>query len=714
MYDESGSPPIEFEWERRSRGVRRDDKEGARDDDGARSGGGGGPGEMDLGEVDLGEDLSIEISHKDGHGLKYSRTINPRRVRTITRLFHRTISDGGGDSDDSVDTTKFTDLAKVGDETGVGSDYSESGDGEEAGGDIGGLEISGESVSGDNSDSTQKLENIAGSFNPDITLDSKDSDSFESIDSAFTDIDSSVLDSLESSFEFKARKKPFALNSKTASVPFISGNKLPKAEAEAANTGVNPAPKSSTLVFAKVDPVVAAPASTLTSLMHSRAKSANPLACFSFVADNPRVKVDVFVPPRTRPTLIGLEINNTVSVFDCIGFILLQLSKKDQKQHQQETPELFEPNHWRLELVDEDGENYGSFGVLDRTRLFSSYNNPREIAVCHISDVNEITHNEIQTPLAPEFRQAPKSDGPGDLGDTEPKLFVQLTIVLPNHKEIVSDYDPNVSVRQILTDICIDHDLPGKYRMELEKTTDNDILTLKHSEFDVTYKTVVDNEYVKDLASTRLIITRSSDTESDSGHETPGPKPEPRKGIYQNLRNHQQLRKASDSTIDAYLVPVMNPTNNARYFTWKVWRKKTTIINKLEKSLIIDGDYIRLQPPEDRAYTKNPDDNPFLHSSSHHHRHLHHYNYANYYNSSMMKTSSFHITQIVKLKQYKNTKNPNHFKIVVKKQGKDNTTIKKKYDLEAVDAVECQDIVDKIKWVMATYTLSRTFGGAPA
>lgn len=68
----------------------------------------------------------------------------------------------------------------------------------------------------------------------------------------------------------------------------------------------------------------------------------------------------------------------------------------------------------------------------------------------------------------------------------------------------------------------------------------------------------------------------------------------------------------------------------------------------------------------------------------------------------MLKTSSFHITQIVKLKQYKGSKNPNHFKIVIEKVEKDST-IKKKYDLEAVNEQECEDIINKIRWVINIY-----------
>ena len=74
-----------------------------------------------------------------------------------------------------------------------------------------------------------------------------------------------------------------------------------------------------------------------------------------------------------------------------------------------------------------------------------------------------------------------------------------------------------------------------------------------------------------------------------------------------------------------------------------------------------------------------------------------------------MKTSSFHITQIVKIKHYKESKNPNHFKIVIEKAnetGGKETTIKKKYDLEAQSVAECEEIIEKITWALQVYNLS--------
>ena len=148
----------------------------------------------------------------------------------------------------------------------------------------------------------------------------------------------------------------------------------------------------------------------MSSLIHSKYKSnnTNPLNYYSFVdASSSSVKqtlVDIFVPPNTKATLIKLAMVENVAISDCIGFVLLNLCKLPELNSIKDLNYL-NPNHWRLELVDEDGENYGSFGVLDRTRLLSSYNNPKELAICRITDYNEIKKNDLQSPLPVEVKK---------------------------------------------------------------------------------------------------------------------------------------------------------------------------------------------------------------------------------------------------------------------------------------------------------------------
>lgn len=635
--------------------------------------------------------------------------------------------------------------------------------------------------------------------------DDDDMDDGSSTESAFTDIEtgsmmnsSLLLDSFDTT-EFSYHKKSNALSSKMRkkksrlnSFEHLNSskttNKMSKLSLNDTLTSSQPE-ITPIMKFEKVkpQPVTKDPQlSNLSSMIQSRSKSANsnPLNYYSFANDDSisgrtnKVELDVFVPPKTTPSLTNLSVNNNIAIVDCIGYILLHLSEHQEFKNLQDF-NFLDPNHWRLELVDEDGENYGSFGILDRTRLLSSYNNPKELAICKVEDSKEVVKNEKQTPLPVELRQSLTAfrrkklvDGFGSIntgGLDNSREIITLTVINTDGRKFTMDVDSHASIQEALYDFCAPRNLnPDNYKFRLigrdedkdtlSENSNNDVYTLRGSPtiyMNESKRLLTSNELIKELSTTvvqlvpakigpvkSLLNNNSIDIspvdnnispsakldiitppKNYSGLSNPGPNSSRQDSIQgmnksatdnktSGTNNITKFRKASaqdsNKIFDKMMIDMNSqiPNNSkTKYFTWKVWRKKTTILNKIEKSLIIDGDYIRLQPPEDRAYTKDPNDNPFLASQgghSHHH-HLHHYNYSNYYNGSMMKTSSFHITQVVKLKQYKNSKNPNHFKIVIEKPGKDSTAIKKKYDLEAVSEAECEAIIDKIKWVSKLY-----------
>ena len=125
------------------------------------------------------------------------------------------------------------------------------------------------------------------------------------------------------------------------------------------------------------------------------------------------------------------------------------------------------------------------------------------------------------------------------------------------------------------------------------------------------------------------------------------------------------------------------------------------MLNKIEKLLIVDGDYIHLAPLEEHQ------DHMFL--PGHDHHHLSHYNYSKFYKQMLEKTLSFHVAHLLKVKQ--NAKLPSHLKIVVKKVSKDETKdIKKKYFLEAESELQCKDIIDKLHYAQQMYSLSQMNG----
>ena len=75
----------------------------------------------------------------------------------------------------------------------------------------------------------------------------------------------------------------------------------------------------------------------------------------------------------------------------------------------------------------------------------------------------------------------------------------------------------------------------------------------------------------------------------------------------------------------------------------------------------------------------------------------------------MMKTSSFHVSQIIKVKHFRKGKNPLQFKITIEKDtelGAKDSVTQKKYGLEAETEAQLKDILEKVEWARKTYERS--------
>lgn len=530
--------------------------------------------------------------------------------------------------------------------------------------------------------------------------------------------------------------------------------------------------------------------SNLSRMILSKFRSTfvNPLNYFGFVgSDAPmpnshKVFIDFFTPPKDKPTLEKLPIWNSTPVHECIGYVLLQLSNMSEYKDNLDK-EFINPNNWRIELIDEDGELYdGNFGVLDRTRQLSSYNSPNCLALCRVTKPGEIKNNERQTPLPPDFKQNldtfDKHPGSGHTSepmtpqfDTQPDqmgvdtIEVKVDNIPDSHTNIVSFFiSSHMTVGQLLDLICLQYQIdPLRYRLAQadfpDKQTNmlgDDIQLSKNSwqqplDNAVLLSTLPTNKFkfvpnlsqtIRPLTDVRMDsfrdnnITPSSATYIPHGITPPTSQLEGKAEDVSASMTDEKDRMAPDfvhdhepkkaSKADPDMSAIANRVNkltfgdilnqnrpslpvslNTIYFKWTVYRKKPPIINRIEKALIIDGDYIHLAPTDDVNWRNNPADNPLSTSNNlSHHHYLHHYNYSKFYKETMMKTSSFHITQIVKLKQYTQSKNPNHFKIVIQKPASEtnkDSAVKKKYDLEAENATQCQEIVEKIRWTLQVY-----------
>lgn len=548
--------------------------------------------------------------------------------------------------------------------------------------------------------------------------------------------------------------------------------------------------------------------SNLSSLIKSRYKlsHSNPLSYYIFanledeLPGVRRVKLDIFLPPNSTPTLQGLSINSNVAIVDCIGYALLSLTTQIEEYKNITDIAFYDPNNWRLELVDEDGDNYGEFGILDRTRLLSSYNCPQQLALCKVEKPEEVIRNEKVAPLPSEFKQSltefqmrSKSAVVSGLsGDQELHESVDILITLKGIPHDFTQQDTyrmtvpgNLTIGQLMQQFCLlsgmdpmrwkfressetlHHDfseiadnkmnpfLRGSISKPTSKSYFSPVLSDSQSVSTLTnfnLGIVPNSAYSMILSASAQGTNNSNDVALNSmitppangltslitpttldekllnmtldGNRNSGVvtnarmKPTPQR--MSSMSSAKSRTKFELEKANKYLHDIMTgkstmempPNINTVYFKWKVWRKKPTILNKIEKSLIIDGDYVHLAPTDDITFrdTNNPFSNPSGgHSNNHHHHHhLYYYNYNNYYKELMLKTSSFHITQISKVKQYKNDRHSTHFKIVVSKpiEGGKETLVKKKYELEASSSKECQEIIDKLKWVMQVYKLS--------
>lgn len=533
--------------------------------------------------------------------------------------------------------------------------------------------------------------------------------------------------------------------------------------------------------------------SLLSSMINCRQGviNENPLSYFYFVSPNSenggaegdakQTNIDVFVPPKMVCVLKEVPVVASSSVFDSIGYFLSQVILTEEFKKMKNDESFINPNNWRMELIDSDGDLYDStFGVLDRTRLLASYNCPRYLAICQVTNPIEIEKNNKQTPLPLEFKQhleayrqrAADVNLPGvhdpNLGKL-PDNSVQIQVAaVPNQKqEYIKIFVPasmqvgglyelicgqyqvnsaeyklvgidNTQIRRdvFMSDLIIDLKANDGQEISLESTSKIEDLGM------FTFKLVPASKQIVKLmlnvgseidTQIKAGITPESSSLGQSGITPPVPEtlkistniskstePSTKMSSYSTKQNKRRSSKIAELLFDNHNFddqfksksPDIPTSVNTVYYKWKVFRKKPPLLNRIEKSLIIDGDYIHIVPPDDLNLKKTSSEVLYGGSHSenkHHHHYLHHYNYSKYYNDTMMKTSSFHVSQIIKLKHFKKGKNPLQFKIVVEKeseQGGKDVVIQKKYDLEAESEDQMKDMMKKIEWAWKSYERS--------
>ncbi|KAI5967547.1 AVO1 [Candida margitis] len=534
------------------------------------------------------------------------------------------------------------------------------------------------------------------------------------------------------------------------------------------------------LSFPKVEPKVTDTnqASNLSSMIHTKFKSTtvNPLNYYLFVdgsvsANSQRAaQLNVFLPPKRSPVLTNLNIDRSVSVADCIGYILLNLLKL-QEVSELNDPSFLNPNFWRLELVDEDGENYGSFGILDRNRTFASYNNPKDLALCRVKDVVEIDRNETLSPLPIEFKQnlsafEQKKKSIDQSEDDIPKVDLLVSVFEYDNSGIPQKVPfkapRSYTMGQVLKEFCVQRGLiTTEYRfkvveaggtrsryvkdVELCRNLHSSILELvpSDSKFNLILDREEKNSQIVPATTPEMLpanltapnITPYNDELSAKVHDIKLESSAVPAAATASLRKPEQTKrkqlskstKSMKETMETnkYLDDIIQgnnpqlPTNiNSIYFKWKVLKnnskmKKMKIKTFTEKNFIIDGDYIHITPPDDlmlKNIGESVSHNQPLNFNQHHTYHNLNQQLNRVSNKQSTKTYSFHITQIMKVKQY--SKHPDHFRIIVKRQqadeenGSNSKDPMKKFYLVSKSEAECSEIISKLKWVLQAYKLS--------
>lgn len=657
-----------------------------------------------------------------------------------------------------------------------------------------------ESYNAEDASSQKESENSTGGV---LTLEfdgESDEDLNEdmSVDSAFTDIEADSLadSSVNIMYDYTVPDTYVLERDPGVKGPIKQPSDKVSSSQTKGHSAVTPTDSMSKLAFSKLTPTLKRKESftfqktynalsqvpnlksNLSDMIQMRDKSSNinPLSYFTFVTANSenakQAKIDLFVPPKSKPVLKDLEVDTDVSVFDCIGYCLLRLFEAKEFSEERDQATIMNPNQWRMELIDEDGDLYDSnFGTLDRTRLLSSYNFPRYLALCKAKNSKEASAQEKQTPLPLELKQnlgvfekcsqerLRADEGQSDNLDPINRwnsigsnIEVKVSNI-PNSsstKRISFFVSSSMQVGGLLDLICRQYQVDmSRYKLVLVVEEPNAHPWNMDAEFNRQRAPLDNSELLSNINSTDFIMVAQNPTrsmldpkpknESLEVDITPSSAPFLQSGItpktaetglkfnendtHSNANSSQEVQEKKPpvglkpKTFIENFISGANqllPMNlNTIYHKWKVYRKKSPLLNRIEKSLILDGDYIHLAPTDDANWKKQPNDNPFSSStqdSSHHHHHyLHHYNYSKYYNDTMLKTSSFHISRITKLKQYKDSKTPTHFKIVIEKeteQGGKESVIKKKYDLEAETVAQCEEIIEKINWALQAYKLS--------
>jgi hypothetical protein len=457
-------------------------------------------------------------------------------------------------------------------------------------------------------------------------------------------------------------------------------------------------------------------------------KTKDPLEQFAVVSGDEItnrsevINLKVFLPNSKEMTL---KIRKSSIVFDTIGYILFKVNEKYPEILTEETYKNV--NWWCLKLIDDDGEPYeGSFGLLDRTKPISSYGED-EVALFQISEL-EFNANEAQTPM-PKIQEPDTSSVTSSPNKAVPqssyyKSIIPLIdnnmkdskmvkvqvyqypadihsaayisfefLITDNLNEVIQKYakwksiDPNEYVLKAVGESFIldlndqISSLDENYKLEaLTKKMARKLELRKKKLLDNnTLPTMNSNLTPQTLENKPLIIenTKFDEQQQHAGFQSANPvnkfsSSSSKHALPSSLRVRNFSRASLHKPDNKYLP---DTTLNGQYQKFTVWRRlPMSFINRHERELAIDGDYVYIMPKDEKIW----------------------------YDTNF-KTTTFHISRIKSCKVSKRVSS--NFKIVVNK-----SRGPKRYDFEAINASEASEIINRLKTLVDAYKINMNSG----
>lgn len=392
------------------------------------------------------------------------------------------------------------------------------------------------------------------------------------------------------------------------------------------------------------------------------------------------LKIKMYMPTCSEPKEPWeVVVRTDINVHMAIGFSLYVYS--EQKRQPELSEEHCDANKWNLRIVEEDGEPDEDFPALDRTRNISAYSFD-EFALVEASP-EQAKENERITPNTKKItktnnnQQAQQQNSvPGEVEkdeDDKPEKVEVFVFQYPFNDMTSNVFwkdvlDSHTTLREVLETLCQDKMLD--HTMYAFKSAGTRIVLAN----DMKVSSLEGQQNIE--LTPRRIMTRANGYVEENN-----PQLESKSNILsssatnpkaQNVYTALAMKGAEDAkkgrtSILASSSMVPEVLSAAGYQKYKIWRRQPMSFNsRHERIFAIDGEYVHIMPSEDKTYIESP------------------------------KTSSFHISQVMKCKQSR--KIPANFKVVVRK-----TSGPKRYDLEAISATQSAEIVGKVRSLATNY-----------